>query len=224
MTDCTRVQRGSGTLRGRLLRLASCAVLLILTLPGLAWADGDPASDVLATQPLFLPQDARLPSGQQFQLTRLLEETASHGYPLRVAVITSPSDLGSITGLWQQPATYARFLGEELSLTYGGTLLVVMPNGFGLSDRGRPVTVAASALRGVRLAPAGSALGTATLEAIQRLAASSGHPLAIPTAAAPRAAGSSDGVSWIVFGAGLVLIASAWAASLRVRPLGLGGT
>ena len=96
-----------------------------------ARADGDPASDVLATQSLFLPQDAGIPLPQQSQLTGLLQASASSGYPIRVAIIATKADLGSVTELWRQPQTYARFLGQELSLVYRGPLLVVMPGGYG---------------------------------------------------------------------------------------------
>ncbi|MBV9006759.1 MAG: hypothetical protein JO181_18980, partial [Solirubrobacterales bacterium] len=41
-----------------------------------ARADGDPASDVLATQLLYLPQDAGVPAAQQAQLGALLQTAA----------------------------------------------------------------------------------------------------------------------------------------------------
>jgi len=62
-----------------------------------ARADGDPASDVLATQSVFLPQDAGIPIAQQGQLTSLLWASSSSGYPIRVAIIATKSDLGSVT-------------------------------------------------------------------------------------------------------------------------------
>ncbi len=187
-----------------------------------ARADGDPASDVLATQPLFLPQDAGLPVNQQAALADLLETTRRIGYPIRVALIASPTDLGSVTELWRQPQTYARFLGQELSLTYRGPLLVVMPNGFGFAGFSRPITNPRAATAGVRLSDVGGGLGSATVEAVQRLAARAGHRLPTPTAtAAPPHAGASDPTQWIVLGIGAVVIAAAWIESLRTRPLRL---
>lgn len=47
--------------------------LALAALPAPARADGDPASDVLATQPLFVPQDAAISLGQQGQLATLIE-------------------------------------------------------------------------------------------------------------------------------------------------------
>jgi len=210
-------------------QLVASAVILALVLalfPSSALADGDPASDVLATQSLFLPQDAGIPLAQQNQLTALLGSAASTGYPLRVAIIASKSDLGSVTELWRQPETYARFLGQELSLVYHGPLLVVMPNGFGLVGVGPTTTVDPSALAGVRTGAAGGpALGTASLTAIQRLAGASGHPVPIPAAVAtPSGPGSNDTLALIVFAIGVVVIVVAWAASLRARPLRGRGT
>jgi hypothetical protein len=184
---------------------------------GPARADGDPASDVLASQTLFLPQDAGVPASEQSQLGALLMSAQQSRYQIRVALIASPADLGSVTELWRQPQNYARFLGQELSLVYRGTLLVVMPNGYGLYR-------AASHIPGGRSAVAGAPdpgpdLATATLTTIQRLAAASGHTLPLPKATAPSNGGSPDTIAWVVFAIGAALIALAWTASLRARPL-----
>jgi hypothetical protein len=217
MMDCTRARSVD-----RLIGVVACSVTLLLAwtgaAAGTARADGDPASDVLATQTLFLPQDAASTPAQQNQLQELLQEAASRGYPIRVAVIGSATDLGSITPLWRQPVSYAKFLGQELSLTYKGTLLVVMPNGFGLY-RQQGAVPGESALGGV--AAPGAGLENATLGAVTRLATAAGHPLQVPQAAAPSASGSSDIVPWLIFGAGLLLAAVAWTGSLRARPLNL---
>ena len=202
-----------------LVLLAACAVAMWRSGP--AHADGDPASDVLATQSLFLPQDAGVPDRRQAQLISLLGEAQRNGVPLRVAVIASAADLGSVTELWDQPRPYAKFLGQELSLVYRGPLIVVMPNGFGSYRSGKPAAADQSALAG--LAPAGSVsrLGDVTLAVIARIAAASGHPLTLPSVASPRVPGSSDTVPWLAFAAGALLIAVAWTFSLRARPLQL---
>jgi hypothetical protein len=177
-----------------------------------ARADGDPASDVLATQQLFLPQDAAIPPTQQAQVAELLQEAARSGYPVRVALIASASDLGSVTALWRQPQLYARFLGQELSIAYDGPLLVVMPNGFGLYHSPPGSTT--------RLAEANptAGLGAAAITAIRNLAAAAGHPLALPNANTTKAGGSGNTTAWIAFAIGAILIAAAWTASLRARP------
>lgn len=189
-----------------------------------ARADGDPASDVLATQALFVPQDAGLSAGQQEQLSALVASAQRRGYPIRAALIASAGDLGSITELWRQPQNYALFLGQELSLVYRGALLVVMPGGFGVDQVGGHAGARLEALAGVA-PPAAGELGVEALTAVQRLAAAAGHPLPLPRSA-PAAAGSGSGsgsgdaLAWIVFMLGASVIAIAWTASLRARPLG----
>lgn len=208
--------------RGLYLAIIACWVALV---GAAAWsaasalADGDPASDVLATESLFLPQDAGIPSAQLQQLGAIVQAAQRSGYPVRVALIASPTDLGSITELWNKPVSYARYLGQELSLTYQGLLLVVMPDGFGLYQQGHS-TASDQALAGIRIHPTGSALALTALTAVQRLAALAGHRLALPRAQAQGSSGSSSPVAWIVFALGLILIVTAWAASLRARPLG----
>jgi hypothetical protein len=208
--------------RGRL-RVAALVVLAAAAVTtwrsGPARADGDPASDVLATQSLFLPEDAGVPAGRQDQLVPLLANAQRSGVPLRAAVIASAADLGSVTEFWGRPRLYARFLGQELALVYRGPLIVVMPGGFGLYQPGKPVPGGQSALAALRPARSVPGLGAVTLAAVQRLAAAAGHPLTVPSVSSPTAPGSSDTVSWLVFAAGAILIALAWTFSLRARPL-----
>lgn len=187
---------------------------------GAALADGDPASDVLVTQPLFLPQDANLPIRQSSQLGALLAAARHHGYQIRVALIASSSDLGSVTELWRQPQTYARFLGEELSLTYRGPLLVVMPTGFGFDGFSQPLADLQNVVGGIRLTRGGAQFGAAVMTAVRRLAAKAGHPLPAVSAAGPRSSGSSgSALALIVFALGALVVLAAWAASFRARPL-----
>jgi hypothetical protein len=70
-----------------------------------------------------------------------------------VAVIASPYDLGSVTPLWRKPRVYAKFLGTELSYVFHGTLLVVMPGGFGLFHGTRSVAAGQRALHGLTIQP-----------------------------------------------------------------------
>ncbi len=201
--------------------LASIAILALTagSFATTARADGDPASDVLATQSLFLPQDAGVPFAQQNQLTALLGAAGTSGYRIRVAIIASRSDLGSVTELWRQPQTYARFLGQELSLIYTGPLLVVMPNGFGLESLDPAVPADPSALAGVRIPAGDGGLGAVAVTAVERLAQAAGHSVPIPPeAATTTAAGSGDTIPMIAFAIGVVLIVLAWGASLRARP------
>ena len=97
-----------------------------------ALADGDPASDYLITQPIFVPFGNHTSSQKAGELDRLLIDARAKGFPLKVAVIASPYDLGSIPGLFRQPQRYATFLGQEDYYFFKDELLVVMPNGYGL--------------------------------------------------------------------------------------------
>ena len=212
-----------------MLGVAACTLmvaLLVAWVPASSLADGDPASDVLLTQELFLPWDAGVSTAQQDQLTAILQAAARSGYQLRVALIASASDLGSVTELWQDPRAYAEFLGEELSLVYRGTLLVAMPNGFGLYRSSGLAAAEGASLASAGIPGSGTHLGSATLGAIQSVAAASGHKLpvvrGVPTSdvsASGANAPSDDTLPWIAFVIGCVLIASTWAASLRARPL-----
>ena len=190
-----------------------------------AQADGDPASDVLAAQALFVPQDAGLHPGEQEQLGALVASAQRSGYPIRVALIASAADLGSITELWRRPQSYVLFLAQELSMIYRGALLVVMPGGFGVAVVGRHAGAQSAALGGLRSPPAGE-LGTAALTAIRRLAAAAGRVLPVGRGAPVAGGGpgsrseAGDALAWLVFVLGTVAIALAWAASLRARPLG----
>ncbi|MBV8218285.1 MAG: SCO family protein [Solirubrobacterales bacterium] len=101
------------------------------------------------------------------------------GFAIRVAVISSNYDLGSVTELWGQPRTYARFLGVELSLAYmRQRLLVVMPNGFGFNWPGHATARTYGLLATVPLGSgAGAGLAAAAEVAVRRLARASGVAL-----------------------------------------------
>ena len=184
--------------------------------PGRALADGDPASDVLASQSLFLPADGGFRQSDAARLSGLLAAAQRAGVPIRVALISTPADLGSVGALWRKPQPYAQFLGQELSQVFRGTVVVVMPNGVGAyvttKPGGHPVAVNA---------PRASPITTAIVTA-QTLATRAGHRLPVPAAAAQQGSapglGSVDLGSWLALAAGAALIAAAWTASLRARP------
>jgi hypothetical protein len=212
---------GWGRARPPALFLSALIVLILaLALPAVASADGDPASDVLASYPLYLPQDAGTSFAQQSEFEALLGAAARAGFPIRVALVASSADLGSVTELWRQPQTYSRFLGQELSYVYHGALLVVMPNGSALTEVAPNASTGPGAAAPVQ-APAGvqGLVAVATAE-VRQLAAAAGHPLPATIAAPAPKAGSSDPIAWLVLVLGALLIGLAWAFSLRLRPLG----
>jgi hypothetical protein len=189
----------------------------------LALADGDPASDVLVSQSVFVPFELTI-NRETDELQALLAAADRAGFPIRVALIDSPQDLGTVTALWRQPLEYSRYLGTELSLSFGGQVAVVMPNGIGI-DPGTITPTAAERAVAARLpAPGGgAALVGAAIEAVQRLAAAEGHPLPAPLRASgpPPAPTGGQNAAWLALVLGAALVALAWAASLRARPLRL---
>lgn len=132
----------------RAARIGLAFAALILCAPQRAAADGDPASDFLLVQPVFVPYSA--PSPQlHAELLALAQASKRAGCETRVAVIQSKLDLGAIPQLLGKPGTYARFLGAELRFAYRGQLLVVMHNGYGLTRNGNPVPGSDKILAGV---------------------------------------------------------------------------
>jgi hypothetical protein len=111
---------------------AATAVVLTVFVVHDALADGDPASDYLINQQLFLPFKADLSGNDAKELTGILEDSKQHGFPLKVAVISSRYDLGSVPSLFGKPEEYASFLGQEDFYFWKSELLVVMPQGYGL--------------------------------------------------------------------------------------------
>jgi hypothetical protein len=165
---------------GRMVRAATvfaALVALSTALPLPATADGDPASDFLLYQPVFTPR-AR-PTSLTRRLTGLAEAAERRGFAIRVAVIQSRVDLGSVPELFGKPQSYARFLGAELRFAYTGRLLVVMSNGYGYTKNGEAVRGSRKLLDTLPR-PAGSTpdqLTAAAIIAIRRIAADAGHPL-----------------------------------------------
>ena len=166
------------------LAVLACCALGVLS-PA-ARADGDPGSDVLVYQNLFVASDANISIAQQVRLGDLLTAAQRGGFTIRVAVIAAPDDLGAITQLWDRPASYASFLGIELSLAYSQRLLVVMPDGFGFNWVGHSTGAAYQVLGKVAIKPGGTGLATSAETAVRALASASGVWLAAPSAARPR--------------------------------------
>jgi len=191
-------------------RVALLAVVVAAyTAAPLAQADGDPASDYLYTQQVFIPFDIKAPVGAQGDLHRTIAGANRAGFGIRVAIIGSAYDLGAVPSLWKKPQTYARFLGEELVFLYKQRLLVVMPNGFGFFWKGHDVAKEYATLGKIRIAPGGPGLVAAAREAVVELASASGVDVA--PAQPPKSTASRDRLIIIL---GSIAIA---AAGLLVR-------
>ncbi|HKD32687.1 MAG TPA: hypothetical protein VKB73_04355 [Gaiellaceae bacterium] len=156
-------------------------VLLALLLPGAARANGDPASDVLLTEQVFLPFEAPISKSSQDDLRRTVAEANKKGVKLRVAVIAFTSDLGTAVSLWKQPQDYSEFLGKEIAFVYTGPLLVAMPSGFGYYNQGKPVAKERRVLAKIMPGTIPTALADSTTQAVRALAASKGVTLKKPS-------------------------------------------
>lgn len=154
------------------------AVILTITLAApFAQADGDPASDVLIGENVFYPYSPSVSPALQRTLDAETAAASAEHFPIKVALIPSPVDLGSITSLFGEPQHYASFLDIEISyLDIRQLVLVVMPNGYGVSGLGRAATLAARTLT----KPSGGQsndLARAAIVAVARLASAAGHPI-----------------------------------------------
>jgi len=190
--------------------VAGLVALLGLVAAAPAYADGDPASDVLLFQDLFLPYNQ--PSTDVgASLNGVVKAANEAGYPIKVAVIQLPADLGSVTALWGKPQLYAKFLEQELSLKSGRRLLVVMPAGYGVASGGETTIKTVNGVANISRKhdpikrelgviatlppPSGSSPDqlTATAEnAVRELSKAAGHPL--PHNVAPVPVGATTGV------------------------------
>jgi hypothetical protein len=158
--------------------LRICALLaLALVLPASALGNGDPASDVLLQGKIYFPTQ-RVSVGAAESLKAVVDKANAKGYAIRVALIHDETDLGTVPDLLNQAQKYSEFLGPEIRFAYKGDLLVVMPNGLGLTstDKSPPP---ANAVKGIEVEAGGSPDGLAqTAElAIPKLAAAAGKPL-----------------------------------------------
>ncbi|HEY3922632.1 MAG TPA: hypothetical protein VGL76_11050 [Gaiellaceae bacterium] len=151
-----------------------------------AFADGDPASDYLITQQIFLPLAVPYSTADGGALTNMLNDAKTKNFPLKVAVISRRDDLGSVPSLYGQPQSYASFLAQEDYNFWKNELLVVMPQGYGLSKvKGLP---AADKAVVAKLTPprvtSGDGLIAAAERAVQALAARRGLKLSTESTSA----------------------------------------
>ena len=161
-------------------RLALIAVLALLV-PAAARANGDPASDVLLTDQVFLPFEAPISKSAQDDLRETVAEANKKGFKIRVALIAFTSDLGTATALWGHPQDYSKFLGKEIAFVTTDPLLVSMPAGFGFYDQDRPVAKERQVLAKIQPGKIPTALAASTTAAVRALAAAKGITLPKPS-------------------------------------------
>jgi len=199
-------------MRARLVLLLAAALLTATIAPSAARADGDPASDVLLGENVFYPYSPSVSPAIQSALNGATASAAKAHFPIKVALIASPIDLGVIPALFEKPQQYADFLEREISFQGPQHLLVVMPAGYGVQGlTARDNQVAASLPKPA--GPQSNQLAQAAITAVQKLAAASGHPL---SGASSAAGSSSSGGSAAVPLLGLVLVAIAATSGVLV--------
>ena len=198
--------------------LALFLLALALVVPGVARANGDPASDVLLTDQVFLPYEAPISGSAAGDLRRTVIAANKKGYKLRVALIAFTSDLGTAVSLWKHPEDYSNFLGKEIAFVYTGPLLVSMPSGYGFYNRGKPVAKELQVLAKLKPGTTPTALAESTTAAVRALAAAKGLAL-------PKASGSSSNHDRLILGAAVAafLVVLAFPASVLRRRARGGG-
>ena len=195
-------------------RTAIVAALLLLCAPAVARANGDPASDYLLVQSVFLPFNAKVDRGVTADLADTIREAGKAGYPIKVAVIGTRYDLGTAFSLYNKAQKYAEFLGLELSFQYRDHLLVVMPSGFGSSINGKPDRQGIKLVKDL-LGPGKDATQQikAATDAVRPLAAASGHVLPPPG----QDGGGSETRDRITIAAGITALLAPLAAVVFFR-------
>lgn len=180
--------------------------MLFVAVPA-AHADGDPASDYLLGLKTFIPPDSGFSTAQTNALNAVVTTALSRGYEIRVAVLATRYDMGSVGVLYGKPRLYARFLSEELAFVYKGRVLVVMGAGLGVARSGQAVPKAQTILDAFP-APGTSAtsLANAAIQGVVRLAASNG--VRVPAHAAPSSSSPSATTDRVAIAVGGVLLAA----------------
>jgi hypothetical protein len=195
--------------------VAALAATLLLGCPA-AFADGDPASDVLLGESVFYPFTPTVSPTLQKTLNGETAAASRAHFPIKVALIGSPVDLGAIPTLFGKPQEYADFLDQEIS--FGGRkqpLLVVMHAGYGVSGLD-PAATAAIAAVGKPSGGTVNDLAQAASLAVPKLAAAAGHPIG----AAPlgsRSGGSSSLLPAVLLGVAAIAAAAGITAIRRRR-------
>jgi hypothetical protein len=194
----------------RLLWILAAVVAAALVVPAVAWADGDPASDVLLGENVFYPYSPAVSGPIQKQLNAAAAAAKQAGAPVKVALIAKPTDLGVVPDLFGKPQQYAKLLDQEISFRGKQPLLVVMPSGYGVQGLSAQATSMIAAL--ARPASGNSNdLAQAAITAVRRIAVAEGHPLGNQTVS--KGSGNSGGSRTVLL-VGLVVAAIAAAAAL----------
>jgi hypothetical protein len=158
-------------------RATVLVALLALLLPAAARANGDPASDVLLTNQVFLPFEAPISKQAAQELRATVAEANQKGFKIRVAVIAFTGDLGTAVSLWRKHQAYSKFLWSEIAFVYSNRLLVAMPSGFGFYDGKKPIAKELRVLKDMKPGTTPTPLAESTTAAVRALAKANGVTL-----------------------------------------------
>jgi len=169
---------------------------------------------VLLGEDVFYPYSPPVSASLERTLNAETAAAAKAKFPIKVALIASPVDLGVIPDLFGKPQQYADFLDQEISFQTRQPLLVVMPAGFGVQGVPAPAKAAVATLA----KPAGStsdALARAALVAVSKLASAAGHPVhGVPGAPGGEGERSGSGSGRTILLVALILAAVGSAGAL----------
>ena len=200
-------------MRNPLFRTVLGGVVAALLVTATALADADPASDVLLGATVFYPYTPPVSPPVEKALNAEVAAAARAHFPIKVALIGTPVDLGAIPSLFGKPQEYADFLDQEISFNTKQVLLVVMAAGYGVQGLD-PAAMSAAATLAKPPSAQTDALAHAAIAAIPRLAAASGRPIGQVDPANATSGGSSAVVPAVILG--IVAVAGA-AAVIVVR-------
>jgi len=134
-----------------------------------ARADGDPASDILLIDNVFLTYSVNVSPAAKTALQQEVARLNHAGFRVKVAVIADPADLGAVPSLFGKPQVYAKFLGTEISFQYTNRLLVVMPNGYGFWRGGKSIVREKRVLTRLKVTQGGDGLASSAVSALKAL-------------------------------------------------------
>jgi hypothetical protein len=197
--------------------LLATAAVGLLAVPA-ARANGDPASDVLITQQVFIGPEVPISTSDQEELQKTVEAANERGYKIRVALIAFSGDLGTAVSLWRHPQSYSKFLGSELAFAYNNRLLIAMPSGFGFYRGRKPVAKEQRVLLRIQAGKTPAALAQSTTRAVRALAAADGVTLPAQssksTAWRDRAIIAAAGVAILL----ILFVPGRWLRRSRAKP------
>jgi hypothetical protein len=200
---------------GSLIASALAVLIAAAFVPATALGDGDPAIDVLLGQNVFYPYAPPTSAAVQKTLNAETAAAKKAGFPVKVALIGAPVDLGVIPSLFGKPQQYANFLDQEISFQGKQVLLVVMAAGYGTQGMSAAATRAAASLP----KPTGTTpteLASAAVTAVDKLAASAGHPIkGVPGVGGASSGGGSPTVIFVILALAAIGAAAALVAIRR---------